>query len=141
VKNGLLTAGTTGGVAATITATSGGQSSTCAVFTYTGSTPTAINVSYTLPSGVTASTIPLGTTFNAFAQASPSLNLVSSQDISSYVTWSITSNTAGATISSTGQVTVPTTATIGSFTVNAIATFGSSASPSTLTGSTTFTVI
>jgi len=141
VASGVITAAATGGVAATITASSGGETGSCAVFTYTGTTPTAINVTYTLPTGVTASTIPLGTTFNVFAQASPSLNLVTNQDITSYVQWTLTSNTAGATISTTGQVTVPSTATIGSFTVNAIATFGSSVSPSTLTGSTTFTVI
>lgn len=136
---GVVTAATTSsGQTATITATDSGKSGSATVLTYTGQSPTTLNLGYTLPTGVTPTTIPLGTSFPVTATGS--LNGNTTYALTNYVTWTLSNNTAGATISGS-TVTVPSTGTHGgSFTVNATLTLGTTASPNTVTGSLPFTV-
>jgi len=136
-SGGVITAvGSTGNLTATITATDGGQSGTANVLTYTGTAPTTLNLG--IPSNIIAASLAPGSTFQVTASAALSGN--ASANLSSYVTWSITNNAAGATIDVNGNVTVPSTG-LGAFTVNATATFGSAASQGTATGTIPFTVI
>ena len=115
----------TGGDTATIKATDGGQSGTATVLTYSGVAPTTMTLTYSLPTGVTASTIPLGTVFLVQANATLNgVNKVLNNTTFSYVTWTVTSNTAGATVNVNGVVTVPANGTAGGFTVVATAYLG-----------------
>jgi hypothetical protein len=136
-SGGVLTAaGTTGNQTATITATDSGQSGTCSILTYTGSAPTTLTLQY--PNTIVPGSLALGSQFQVSAFAT--FNNVST-NISNYVTWTLTSNTTGSTISSTGVVTVPSSATAGTFTVNAQAAFGSVAPQASVNSTLTFTVI
>ena len=122
----LTVADTNGGDTATITSTDGGQSGSATVLTYTGTAPTTFTITPTLPIGVTAATIQPGTNFPVIAAGS--LNGNASYNLTPYITWSLTSNTAGATIAPNGEVTVPSTAGLSTvFTVQAELNFGTAA--------------
>jgi hypothetical protein len=124
--------GTTAGSTATITATDGGQSGSCTVYTYSGTAPSTLSMTYS--SGIDPNLVNPGAVFQVFAAAD--INGSSSQNISSYVTWS-SSDTSNATVDTKGNVTVLSTATAStSFTITATATFASA----TVTGTQTFTV-
>jgi hypothetical protein len=117
---------TTGGATATVTATDGSQSGSATVLTYTGTAPTTFTITPTLPTGVTAATIQPGSSFPVIA--SGALNGNANFNLTPYITWSLTSNTAGATIASNGEVTVPSTAGLSTvFTVQAQLYFGTAA--------------
>ena len=119
---------------ATITAKDG-KSGSATVITYIGATPPTITV--VPPNGTTVAP---GASFKVTATAN--LTCSSNQSVSNLVTWSLSSNAAGATIDTQGNVSVPSTATVGStFTVNAVVQLGKAAGATTLaTGTQTFTV-
>lgn len=128
-----------GGVTATVTATDGSQSGSATVLTYTGTAPTSFTLTPTLPTGVTAVTIQPSTQFPVIA--SGTLNGSANYNLTPYITWSLASNTAGATIASNGEVTVPSTATAGTvFTVTAQLYFGTAAATTIPTGIVTETL-
>lgn len=128
----LSVVGTAANSTAVITATDGGQSSTCNVLTYTGAAPTAIVIGF--PSTVAPSTLSPNQSFQLTATAT--LNGNANTNISNYATWT-SDAPAIATVSSSGIVTVLNTT--GTFTVTATANL---ANNTTVTGtSTTFTVI
>jgi len=136
VSAGVVTVvGTAGGSTATITATDGGKSATCKVLTYTGTTLSAVTI--TFPGTVVASQLTRGQQFQLTATAN--LNGVDT-DITQYVTWSTNTSTSVVTVSSSGLLTVQNGATTGSnFTVTATAHLAGS---STVSGtSTTFFVV
>jgi len=136
---GVVTAVTSsGGQSATIFAKDGGQTGTATVFTYTGTPPGTLTLTFTLPNGATATTIPLGTSFKVKAIAS----LNGDTDISNFVSWTISNSTVnGVTIDRKGNVTVPSTGSAGSFTVRAVAQFGTAAAKATAIGTQDFTVV
>ena len=102
-----------------ITATFGGQSSTCNVLTYTGTPPTTININ--IPTGISTGAMSPGLTFRLTATAALSGN--STHDVTSYVTW-MSNDATTATIDANGNVTVLSTATAGgNFTITATAYF------------------
>jgi hypothetical protein len=110
--------GTAADKTATITATNGGQSATCAILSYTGTTPTALNSIGGIPAA--SGQLSPGQTFQLTASANLSGN--SSHDVTSYVSW-VSSNTSAATVSTSGLVTVLSTATAAAqFTITATAT-------------------
>jgi hypothetical protein len=123
---------TVGGTTADDTATDGGQSGSCTVYTYSGTAPSTLSMTYS--SGIDPNLVNPGAVFQVFAAAD--INGSSSQNISSYVTWS-SSDTSNATVDTKGNVTVLSTATAStSFTITATATFASA----TVTGTQTYTV-
>lgn len=128
VSEGKITVvGTAADGTATITGAFGGQSGSCTVLTYIGTAPTALN-SITLPSGISTGSLTPSETFQLKVSADLSGN--TTHDVSPYVTW-VSSNTAVATVSTTGVVTVLSTATAGSqFTVTATANFASASAVS-----------
>ncbi len=134
----LSVVGTSGDVTVTITATDGGQSSTCMVLTYTGIAPTSLSIN--LPSGLVPTSIQPGQTIQLTAAAA--LNGNPNFDLTSFVSWT-TSDTTIATVDATGLVTVLSSASVGSpFTITATANFGPSAPSGSLSQTSgTFTII
>jgi hypothetical protein len=129
----LTSTDTNGGDTATVKATDGGQSGSATVLTYTGTAPTSFTLTPTLPTGVTAATIQPNSQFPVVATGT--LSAIANVVLTPYITWSLTSNTAGATIASNGEVTVPSTATINTvFTVQAQLYFGTAAVATIPTG-------
>ena len=134
VSKGTVTVvGTSGNVGVNVTASEGGQSATCSILTYTGAAPTALTVTY--PTTINPASVSTGV--YAFV-AKATINGITNQVITPYVTWG-SSNTSAATVNSKGQVTVLTTAVAGTtFTITATA----NVSGSSVTGtSNTYTVI
>jgi len=139
VSAGVVTVvGTTGGSNATITATDGGQSGTSTILTYTGTAPTSLSINF--PTGLVPSSITPGQSIQLTATAT--LNANPNFNLSNYVSWT-SSDTAVATVSATGLVTVLSTASVGTtFTITATANFGPSAPSATLSEtSSSFTII
>jgi len=134
----LSVVGTSGDVTVTITATDGGQSSTCTVLTYTGTASTSLSIN--LPSGVVPTSIQPGQTIQLTAAAA--LNGNPNFNLTSFVSWT-SSDTTVANVDATGLVSVLTSATVGTtFTVSATANFGPAASSGSLSEtSSTFTII
>jgi len=122
-SGGVITAATnTANQTATITAKDGGQTSTCAVVTYTGN---AATLSVSTPNG--NSIAPGGS-----LQLAATLNGLTNFNLASYVTWT-SSDTSVAVVSNTGVVTLVGTPSVTNFTVTATAYFGAAAAQSTLT--------
>ncbi len=123
---------TTAGATATITATDGGQTGSSTVYTYSGTAPSTLALTYS--SGVNPNLVSPGSKFSVFAAAN--INGNSSQNISKYVTWN-SSDTSNATVDVNGNVSVLTTATASTtFIITATATFAST----TVQGTQTFTI-
>ncbi len=120
---GVITAATsTAFQTATITAKDGGETSTCAILTYTGN---ATTLSVSTPNGT--SIAPGGS-----LQLAATLNGLTNFNLASYVTWT-SSDTSVAVVSNTGLVTLVGTPSVTNFTVTATAYFGAAASQSTIT--------
>ena len=123
---------TTAGATATISATDGGQSGSSTIYTYSGTAPSTLALTYS--SGVNPNLVSPGSPFSVFAAAD--INGNSSQNISKYVTWN-SSDTSNATVDVNGNVTVLSTATASTtFIITATATFAST----TVQGTQTFTI-
>lgn len=133
---GVVTAATSDACkTATITAKDGASGS-ATVITYTGTIPSTVTVS--APNNTTS--VAPGAAFKVIATVNLSCN--STQPVSNLVTWTLSTNSAGATIDSQGNVTVPATAAaLSTFTVNAAVQLGKAAGNTTqASGSLSFTV-
>lgn len=140
VASGVITAGsnTAANQTATITAKDSGVSGTANILTYTGTAPTGTSaITIVIPTGITLNVTP-GETFQLTATADLSGN--ATLNVSKYVSWT-SNNSAIATVSTSGTVTVLSTAVAGdNFTITATANLGTAATGTASGTSSTFSL-